>query len=205
MRTDRRPIRATAFREYDKSSSRLTIPIPSPETLKHIFTQMDAAADSENRAALEYACAELLDLLSDFYGVRSPGLKLLGPRPHSTYEGVLSSELFGDYDLEKASIRVWTRTAMKKRWTSSKTILSTLCHEFMHHLDVVHLGFPHTFHTVGFFERTHRLYLCAIGHPYYPIAWRSIGAENRRDPQIIDWAETNRRKTKAVERVTLKK
>jgi len=40
----------------------------------------------------------------------------------------LANELFGDYHIELAKIRLWTRTPMKKQWKSSKTILSTLCH-----------------------------------------------------------------------------
>ena len=131
----------------------------------------------------------LLASLSAFYGIPSPNLKLLGPRPHSTHEGRLANELFGDYQIKVAKIRLWTRTPMKRQWTSSKTILSTLCHEFMHHLDVTALGFPNSFHTIGFYERTHRLYLAAIGHPYYRLKWRRVGFEGR---QIIDWQETKR-------------
>ena len=200
MRTDRRPSQAGACREYDKSGGQIKIHIPPSTKLKPLFAQIGVVADAENSAGLKQACSEFLGELSLFYGILPPGLKLLGPRPHSTYEGVLASELFGDYHLEQARIRVWTRTAMKKRWTSSKTILSTLCHEFMHHLDVIHLDFPHTYHTVGFFERTHRLYLSALGHPYYPIAWRSSGHSNPGGLQSIDWSETNRRKARVLVR-----
>ena len=67
----------------------------------------------------------------------------------------------------------------------------------MHHLDVTSLGFPNSFHTIGFYERTHQLYLAAIGHPYYPLKWRRVGFEGR---QIIDWQETKRREAKVLER-----
>ena len=82
---------------------------------------------------------------------------------------------------------------MIRKWTSSRTILSTLCHEFMHHLDVVQLGFPKSYHTTGFFERTHRLYLGVMGQPYYPLAWQSPARDGSRS---IDWPETNRRKSR---------
>jgi hypothetical protein len=43
--------------------------------------------------------------------------------------------VFGDYDPETSVIRVWMRTAVRKEVTSFGTFLSTLCHEFCHHLD----------------------------------------------------------------------
>jgi hypothetical protein len=44
-------------------------------------------------------------------------------------------ELFGDDDPDTKVIRVWTRAAVRKEVTSFATFLSTLCHEFCHHLD----------------------------------------------------------------------
>src|SRR5262249_48542247 len=78
---------------------------------------------------------------------------------------------------------------------------STLCHEFMHHLDVTALGFPNSFHTVGFYQRTHRLYLAAIGHPYYPLKWRRVGFDSQ---QIIDWQETRRLGAKVLGRTKVR-
>ena len=147
---------------------------------------------------------ELLGVLTHFYGISAPTLKLLGPRPHSTLEGRLASELFGDYSSKQARIRLWTRTAMRKQWASSRTTLSTLCHEFMHHLDIYQLGFPHSFHTIGFFERTHRLYLTVIGYPYYPLEWRSAGSSKSGVSRVIDWAATNRARARALRQVELK-
>ena len=46
-----------------------------------------------------------------------------------------TSELFGDDTPETMLIRVWMRTAVRKEVTSFPTFLSTLCHEFCHHLD----------------------------------------------------------------------
>jgi hypothetical protein len=116
-------------------------------------------------------------------------------RPHRTREGRLAYELLGDYDLALTRVRLWTRTPMIKKWSSSRTILSTLCHEFMHLLDVVHLGFAKSYHTTGFFERTHRLYLGVTGQAYYPLAWQ---APQRDGSRSVDWPETNRRKTRAL-------
>lgn len=200
MVTDRRPARSKSRQEYDASYCLEKIRTPLSTDLTPMFGALEAARDAAAREALKNVCTRVLASLSSFYGIPPPSLKLLGPRPHSTHEGRLAHELFGDYDIKLQKIRLWTRTPMKKQWTSSKTILSTLCHEFMHHLDVTSLGFPNSFHTVGFYERTHRLYLAAIGEPYYPLQWRQIGFQGR---QVIDWQETKRRSAKVLIRTKI--
>src|SRR5262249_8343021 len=189
MITDRRPARDKLRREYDSSHHLEKIRAPASANLAPLLGALEAARDAAASKLMKNVCTRFLASLSAFYGIASPNVKLLGPRPHSTHEGRLAHELFGDYEIESAKIRLWTRTPMKRQWTSSKTILSTLCHEFMHHLDVTCLGFPNSFHTVGFYERTHRLYLAAIGHLYYPLKWRRVDFEGR---QTIDWQETKR-------------
>jgi hypothetical protein len=201
MITDRRPTRDHLLREYDSSHCLEKIRAPASPNLAPLFGALEVARDAAAPKLMKNVCTRFLASLSAFYGIPSPSLKLLGPRPHSTREGRLANELFGDYDIKVAKIRLWTRTPMKKQWTSSKTILSTLCHEFMHHLDVTALGFPNSFHTVGFYERTHRLYLAALGHPYYPLKWRRVGFEGR---QTIDWQVTKRLATGVLSRTKMR-
>jgi hypothetical protein len=201
MITDRRPARDTLRREYDSSHCLGKIRAPACVNLTPLFGALEAARDAAAAERMKNACTRFLASLSAFYGIASPSLKLLGPRPHSTREGRLANELFGDYDIKVAKIRLWTRTPMKRQWTSSKTILSTLCHEFMHHLDVTALKFPNSFHTIGFYERTHRLYLAAVGHPYYPLKWRRVGFEGR---QTIDWQETRRLGARVLSRTKVR-
>jgi hypothetical protein len=194
MKTDRRPSRGERRREYDASSGLTEIPVPLSTDLATMFASLEAARDVEARDSTTEACKQLLDRFSEFYRVTPPTLKLLGVRPHRTMEGLLASELLGDYNFDLTRIRLWTRTPIQRQWTSSRTILSTLCHEFMHHLDACQLGFPSSFHTVGFFERTHRLYLGVTGQSYYPLAWFPPEPDGSRG---IDWPETNRRKRTA--------
>jgi hypothetical protein len=190
MMTDRRPSRDKARGEYDASSLLTEIPVPPGDVAPSVIDRLDEARDSAERGAIHDVCEQLLDRFSEFYRVPVPSLKLLGARPHRTSEGRLASEVLGDYDFGAVRIRLWTRTPMQRQWTSARTILSTLCHEFMHHLDATHLGFPSSYHTVGFFERTHRLYLGIMGQPHYPLAW----FPETRGSRAIDWPETNRRK-----------
>jgi hypothetical protein len=197
MITERRPSRAQLAREYDSSTRLAEIHVPPSAALAPFFGRLDQGRESEARKELNQACRELLDALSKFYGVAAPSVKLLGVRPHRTYEGLLAYELFGDYNINQAGIRLWTRTSIQKNWTSSRTLLSTLCHEFMHHLDVVQLGFPKSYHTTGFFERTHHLYLAVLGQPHYPLAWHP---PEKNGSRTINWPETNRRKAMAAAR-----
>jgi len=191
MVTDRRPARGKLRQEYDESSRLTEIQVSQSDGLTTLFARLQSARDGETRAPLSQACEELLQVFAEFYQVRPPELKLLGVRPHRTREGLLSYELLGDYNLTLTRVRLWTRTPMIRKWTSSRTLLSTLCHEFMHHLDVVQLEFLKSYHTTGFFERTHRLYLGVTGQPHYALAWQ---AAHRDGSCSIDWPETNRRR-----------
>jgi hypothetical protein len=115
---------------------------------------------------------------------------VLGTRPHRTEEGRCVYEKFGDYDLQTGLIRVWMRTAMRRRVSAFGSLLHTLCHEVCHHLDVVGLGLADTPHTRGFYERTALLYHHARGTPPKPLHWISLRGGTYR----LDWRRTiNRR------------
>ena len=89
--------------------------------------------------------------------IQCHSVRVLAARPLRVREN-WSSELFGDYTPETMLIRVWMRTAVRKEVTSFGTFLSTLCHEFCHHLDFQRFGFADSWHTRGFYERTAALY-----------------------------------------------
>ena len=97
-------------------------------------------------------------------------------------------ELFGDYDPESKFIRVWLRTAILKHVTSFGTFLSTLCHEFCHHLDFELFHFQDSWHTRGFYERAAVLYHHARGTPQKRLVWIPM----RHGQWRINWARTNR-------------
>ena len=78
---------------------------------------------------------------------------MLEARPLKVREA-WATELFGDYSPQTMPIRVWMRTAVRQKVTSFGTFLSTLCHEFFHHLDIQKFGFPDSWHTRGFYQRT---------------------------------------------------
>jgi hypothetical protein len=125
---------------------------------------------------------------SAFYTVRQPVIRVLAARPLRVREAGWAIELFGDYDPGTLLIRLWMRTAIRKQVTSFGTFLSTLCHEFCHHLDCQQLGFGDSWHTRGFYERTAMLYHHARGTPMKRLFWVKTSGERWR----IDWPRTNR-------------
>jgi len=191
MITEPSPKRMDLRQEYEASARLVKMPAPDSAQLTPLVEALALAREAGDRRGVNAACKGMLELLAAFYDVPPPEIKVLGPRPHRTHEGVLAYELFGDYEPKRAKIRLWTRTAINKQWTSSGVMLSTLCHEFVHHLDIARLGFSRSYHTTGFFERTHTLYQAAQGQPYYPLAWNPEGADGSR---TINWPETRRRK-----------
>jgi hypothetical protein len=85
-------------------------------------------------------------------------------------------------------IRIWMRTAVRKEITSFGTFLSTLCHEFCHHLDFKKFGFVDSWHTRGFYERAGVLYHYARGTSLKRLFWVPLAGGRWR----IDWQRTNR-------------
>jgi len=137
-----------------------TLDLPQDECLLTISQSIESALKTGTTADVRRTCAEFLDAASEFYKVPACGIRVLAARPLRVREN-WSSELFGDYTPEAMLIRVWMKTAVRKEVTSLGTFLSTLCHEFCHHLDFQRFGFPDSWHTRGFYERAAALYHCA--------------------------------------------
>jgi hypothetical protein len=138
-------------------------------------------------ADVRRACKAFLDETAKFYGTPTCGIRVLAARPLRVREH-WTTELFGDYQPETMLIRLWMRTAVRKEVTSVGTFLSTLCHEFCHHLDFQLFRFADSWHTRGFYERTAALYHCARGTPYKRLFWAPVPGGRWR----LDWPRTNR-------------
>lgn len=121
----------TGFRESDRIT---TLDLREDACLSDIAKAIESGMKSDQIRNLRRACAEFLKFASEFYDVPDCGVRVLAARPLRVREQ-WTTELFGDYDPEAMLIRVWMRTAVRKDVTSYGTFLSTLCHEFCHHLD----------------------------------------------------------------------
>jgi hypothetical protein len=172
------------FRESDRIKM---LDLPQNGKLPKIAKRLESAMKSDKIRDVRSACTEFLATASNFYEVPTCGVRVLAARPLRTREHG-TFELFGDYTPDSMLIRLWMRTAIRKNVTSFGTFLSTLCHEFCHHLDFKKLGFADSWHTRGFYERAGVLYHYARGTPLKKLFWVSIAGGRWR----IDWQRTNR-------------
>ncbi len=183
MITDPVPKSGRRRADYERSDRMIAMALPPDECLHRLALAIESVLEAGTAPPVRTSCAAFLSEASRFYGVQKPQIKVLASRPIRVYESG-SSELFGDYEPRTALIRVWMRTAVQHRVTSFGTFLSTLCHEFCHHLDIHLYNLPATPHTRGFYQRTAVLYHHCRGTPLRPLVWRSIP----RDRYQIDWS-----------------
>lgn len=186
MLTDVPPGKANraSFCESDRIG---TLELPSDGRFLKAAKSLEAIMKTGVGADIRKTCSEFLADASKFYNVPACGVRVLAARPLRVREN-WATELFGDYNPETMLIRAWTRTAVRKEITSFGTFLSTLCHEFCHHLDFQRFGFPNSWHTRGFYERTAALYHCARDTAPKRLFWVPVAGGRWR----IDWPRTNR-------------
>src|SRR3984893_3569539 len=187
MVTDRPPASGKSLSQFRQSEELTNIELPPGPKLADRSQVIESVAKEGSRAEVRAACAEFLDAAAAFYNVKAPEVRALAARPLRVREGGWQIELFGDYSLRDAQSRIWTRTAVRKQVTSFGTFLSTLCHEFCHHLDCQKFGFTRSPHTRGFYERAAMLYHHARGTPVKKLFWIEMPAGRWR----IDWRRTN--------------
>jgi hypothetical protein len=185
MLTDAPPRKANraGFVESDRIK---TLDLPQDGHLLTVAKSIESAIKDGTSMDVRRTCAEFLAASSRFYNVPDCGIRVLAARPLRVREH-WTSELFGDYDSATKVVRVWMRTAVRKEVTSFGTFLSTLCHEFFHHLDFQKFGYPDSWHTRGFYERAAALYHHARGTPpNATVLGTRYGGRWR-----IDWPRTN--------------
>jgi hypothetical protein len=185
MLTDAPPRKANraGFLESDQTR---TLDLPQDGSLLTITKSIESAMRRGRSTDVRPTCADFLKAASEFYEVPACGIRVLAARPLRVRERG-TFELFGDYHPETSVIRVWMRTAVRKEITSVGTFLSTLCHEFCHHLDFQKFGFKDSWHTRGFYERAAVLYHHARGTPLKKLFWVPVAGGRWR----IDWQRTN--------------
>jgi len=187
MVTDRPPASGKSLTQFRQSEELTSIELPSSPKLADLAHVIESVMKEGSRDEVRVACAEFLNAAAAFYDVKAPEVHALAARPLRVREGGWQIELFGDYSLRDAQIRIWTRTAVRRQVTSFGTFLSTLCHEFCHHLDCQKFGFVRSPHTRGFYERAGLLYHHARGTPVKKLFWRQLPGGRWQ----IDWARTN--------------
>jgi hypothetical protein len=193
MITDKPPRKNALKEEYFRSEALRAIQLPPENPVRHHAAQLEQAMTKEDRKKIEIACNAIAGCLAESFRVATPNVRVLGVRPLEELGDDYVDETYGDYDFETAVIRLWMRTAVLEKMTSYGTLLSTLCHEICHHLDVVMLGLPNTYHTRGFYERAGILYHHVRGTPVRTLFWDELPNGIYR----INWPQTMRGGVKA--------
>ena len=160
-------------------------PPPPTEALRPVTADFCDAVTGGAMADVQRASNALIATLSQHFEVPAPPLVVLDVQPHRTCEGVTTYKLYGDYTFETQRIRVWLRTAIREKVSTPRSLLSTVVHEFCHHLDCARLAWPETPHTRGFYHRVDQLYHAALATPEAsrrPLVWSRAGGVWR-----IDW------------------
>ncbi|MBI2217826.1 MAG: DinB family protein [Candidatus Rokubacteria bacterium] len=157
-------------RVYRKSDERTQIGLPRAPELHPLVRELQAALESEERAATQRATERLIAGLTGALRIPRVRVEVLAARPHRGW-----GELHGLYTAEPgrpAKIQLWMRTAKQRRVVAFRTYLRTLLHEVGHHVDYTYLGLPDSYHTEGFYRRESSLFYQLV-----PDA-RSAGAPN---------------------------
>jgi hypothetical protein len=181
------PPRKAKLRQFQESDRTGTLVLPPQAPLLALTQAIANGMKNDKTAEVRVASDHFLRSLSHFYQVSDCPIRVLASRPLHVREN-WSSELFGDYDPSAMAIRVWMRTAVRKEVTSFGTFLSTLVHEYCHHLDFQLFHFPDSWHTRGFYERAGALYHHARGSRQKRLVW----APTARGRWRIDWPRTKR-------------
>jgi hypothetical protein len=185
VQTDTIPKKAQEKEEYWRSDAMRSISVPAPEPLQSLSVSLKLALAAEDKRQVQVLCSAMIRELSNFYEVETPKIKILSVRPLKVTKDWVD-ELFGEYYPDTKTIKLWMRTAVQKKPTSHGVLVSTFCHEFFHHLDMVSLDFPNTFHTRGFYERVGLLYHLIQNTPVRTIVWKKETDGTYR----VDWGKT---------------
>lgn len=181
------PPKKPSLAAFQRSDLITTLDLPHESGLHEIAVTIETAMKSQQTSLVRKACTEFLQSVSGLCNVPECSVRVLASRPLQVREH-WTTELFGDYAPDSMLIRVWMRTAVRKEITSFGIFLSTLCHEFCHHLDSQKFEFQDSWHTRGFYERAAMLYHHARGTPQKRLVWAPLSGGRWR----IDWPRTNR-------------
>lgn len=138
-------------RIYDQSDRVASLDLQHPERLRGLALALRQALESGKRPITRKCAQELIDGLTEAFGVPPLKVSVRERRPSSQ-----TSELHGLYEADGAAppkVSVWMRTAQRAQVVKFKTFLRTLVHELCHHLDYQRFRFKDSYHTEGFYRR----------------------------------------------------
>lgn len=129
---------------------RITPRLARAVSLLPVALSREYPTDAERRRKVGKVAQVICDEVCAAVGVRPPVVCVKGVRPirqSGEYHGLYVSD--GDSD----EITVWMYTAKRRQIVAPRTLLRTIAHEVVHHLDFHKFGLTESFHTEGFFKR----------------------------------------------------
>lgn len=156
MPTFRHRLSPTQRAEFDASDAATAVRLRIVPRLARAVSLLPLALSArygderEQRRKVRKVAQVVCDEVCRALGVPSPQVVVKGKRPvrrDGEYHGLYESE--GDAHC----VTVWIYTAKRRQAVAPRTLLRTLAHELIHHLDFHKLGLSESFHTDGFFKR----------------------------------------------------
>ncbi len=152
----RHRLSASQRRIYDRSDAISSIPLKVSPRLARAVNLLPVALSgqyedaAEHRRKVNKVAQVICDEICLALRVSSPKVKVKGVRPIQD-----ADEYHGLYVSEGHSheITVWMYTAKRRQVVAPRTMLRTLLHEVLHHLDYTALKLEESFHSGGFFKR----------------------------------------------------
>lgn len=163
------------------------IRLPPVREFRDQVQHLDEAMAAQSMTAVRTACRGIVAHLDEQNDVRRAHVVVCGRRPLDVVVDRCPSQIFGDYHPASRRIRVYAKTAVQGRFTTMRTLLNTLLHEFCHHLEADIYGLPLP-HTRGFYARIDRLYHHALATPR--AERRELRWIQQGDRWRLDWGDT---------------
>lgn len=141
---------------YDRSDALSAIPLRVSPRLTRAIALLPVALsgeyadEAERRRKVVKVVQVICDEICRALRVDSPRVLVKGVRPiqdRAEYHGLYVSEG------QTHEITLWMYTAKRKQVVAPRTLLRTLVHEVVHHLDFTVFALEESFHTEGFFKR----------------------------------------------------
>ena len=171
-------------RAYDNSDRRRTVALADPRACNDTLKSMQAALTADDRDGVQAATSALVAALVAQTDAPPLTVQVLLVRP-SDADGELQGLYEMDDDEGRCEMRVWMRTAAKKKPVAFRSYVRTVLHELCHHLDFARDRLDHSFHTRGFFARENDLTRQLLG-PSKPRAAKTPPLQSATRPKFLD-------------------
>ncbi len=172
----------TEKRAYDDSDRRRAVALTDPRAGDAALAAIEHGLAADDRRRVEEGTRALLAVLVAQTNAPPVTVHVLAVRPSDD-----DGELHGFYEMDDdgCELRVWMRTAAKKKPVAFRSFVRTVLHELCHHLDFARDALDHSFHTEGFFARENDLTRQLLGAAK-PRAPRAPRAQAATRPKFLD-------------------